>query len=352
MKNMLDNLAIIKKLDKSNQAELIGALGKQLEYGWKNTAPIKIPSSYIKTKNTTLCGMGGSAIGADMVTALPAEYIAQPIQVIRNYDLPKYINKDSLIIIISYSGNTEETISCLKQAQTKKAKIITMAKNGKVERAAKKYNYPFFKVPDAVIPRASLGYQAGSLINFLTKTKKLPSKLVKLKPTIKLIEKLNSKFTIETPTSKNFAKLAAHIVFESFPLVIGAGILEPAARRLKDQFNENGKHFGTFEFFPELNHNLGEGFSFPSYISKHLTVILLENDFDHPQIKKRFQVIKKLLKKKKINVFSIPSVGNNIWSQKFSQVLIGDWISYYLAILNNVDPSPVPNIEWTKKQLA
>ena len=352
MPYLLDDEKKIRERDKQNQAALIAALGEQIQHSLNAARGTKLPAPYVKTTAAIICGMGGSAIGGDIVAALPPEYVRQPIHIVRDYSLPSYVTSKTMVIIASYSGNTEETISCMREAKRRKAKIVAIAKNGSVVRAARRHAWPLYIIPDAVIPRASLGYQAGYLLSILRETKKISPRITSPASLLSLLSELNKSLVPANPTKHNFAKQAAYILHESIPLVIGSGILAPVARRLKDQINENAKQFSCFEFLPELNHNLGEGFSFPTTLPQHLTVVLLENDYDHQQIKKRYKVLKRLLTKKGIEHFSIPSAGNSVWEQKFSAVLVSDWISYYLAILNNVNPSPVPTIEWTKKQLT
>lgn len=351
MPQLLDNLKLIKKLDRSNQAQLLIDFPKHLEAGWWEANAIELPRAYHTTKEVILCGMGGSAIGADIVSTLPKDYAKQPLHVIRGYDLPSWINESTLVIVISYSGNTEETLSCFHQAVAKKAKIFTLSKDGELAELAHKHNVPYYRIPDTIIPRASLGYQAASLINVLTRTHKIHDAVNNLQRPISLLSKLNDELAPAVPTKQNPAKLLATFLYGRIPLIIGSGILEPVARRFKDQINENAKTFAVFETAPELSHNVTEGLQFPQTLKKQLGVILLENDFDHPQITKHFSMLKKLLTKLDIRYRALPSVGSDMWSQKISSILISDWTSFYLAILNGVDPSPVPIIEWTKKQL-
>lgn len=349
--SLLDNQKIYETLDPSRQSGMLSAFAIHLTQGWNETSRIKIPPAYLQTKHTVFCGMGGSAIGADFVTALPAEYLKEPTVVTRGYDLPAWVGQQTLVITISYSGNTEETLACFSEARKRKASIITLTHGGIIERISIKEQYPNATIPDTIIPRASVAFQIGALVNILARMGKIPQPLASLDDAIQLTKELTKKLSPEVPVSKNPAKKIATFLHGKLPLSIGSGIMEPVARRFKDQINENAKQFAAFEVLPELNHNLTEGLAIPKDIVSKLAIMLFESDYDHPQVAKRYAVLKKLFKKLAISHYPIPSTGADIWSQKLTPTLLGDWASYYLGLLNRVDPTPVPTIEWTKNQL-
>lgn len=346
----LNDTEKIKKLDKDNQAKNILELGKQIEDANKAAQGFKLPSNYKGVQNTILVGMGGSAIGSDIVSQTVQAEKKVPLEVLRNYDLPGYVSSKTLVLITSHSGNTEESLSAFNQAVKKKTKAVVVSQGGKLIAVAKKHKLPFFQYSYPFGPRMSLGWQIGSLPNILSAAGLMGKP--DFKEALETLESFSKQLAPDIDTEKNMAKLMAYFLFDHYPVIIGSGILEAVARRWKTQVNENGKTFASYEILPELYHNTLEGFDFPKRLPDDTFFVLLENTYDHPQNKKRFQILKKTLDKKNIRFESIMGMGESVWSQKLSMVVLGDWTSFYLAMLNQVNPTPVDTIEGAKKQLA
>lgn len=349
-KPLLDDIEKIKKIDLAHYHTYITEIPSQCETAYRQMAEIEIPENCKNPQNVIICGMGGSAIGADLARTFLPDDINAPVSVHRNYELPTYVNSNTLVVCSSYSGETEEVLSSFYDALAKKAKMFVIAGGGTLVDLAKANNIPYYQFFYKSQPRATLGFVMIALLALFEKIDIFKGKL-DIQKTADFLKKVISELSLETPTEKNKAKLLAYKIFDRILIVAGSGILTEVARRWKCQFNENAKAFAFFEVLPELNHNMVEGIHFPKQIHDEAIFLLLENSFDHPQNKKRFAVLKELFKKNGVDFESIPARGDTVLEQKLSSVIFGDYVSYYLAILNKVDPTPVETIQWAKKKL-
>jgi glucose/mannose-6-phosphate isomerase len=295
--------------------------------------------------------MGGSAIGAELASDLPPALLRKPLFVIRDYNLPKFVSKESLVVIISYSGDTEEPLSCFKQAQSTGAQIIIITNGGWLAKTAKDNKIPSYIFNYPAPPRDSLGYLFVPLVKILVLARVITEQEADLEKSFKLVKELVNKLKPEIETKQNQAKTLAYKICDHIPLIVGSGILQGVARRWKEQFNEHSKNAAFFDVLPALDHNTVEGFGFPTNFKDNVAVLLLTSSFDHMEMTKRFVYFKEYLMGADIVCEEIIGQGNDIWSQKLSQIVLGDWTSYYLALLNRIDPSAIPAINSLKGRL-
>lgn len=342
---ILDDFKKIAEVDKEKMADKLEEMPQQYRKAWEKAIKIKLPENYQDINQIVICGMGGSAIGGDLVK----DFSKIPVFVSRDYNLPDFVGPKTLIILISYSGETEEVLNCLKGMKSKKIFIITSG--GELEKKAKDLKLPFYKIVYSSIPRLSLPHLFIPLIKILEKIKVL-KKEIKIENSLNLIIQLTQNFKIEVKIEKNFAKTLACKIYDHIPFVISSGKLEGVARRWKTQFNENAKNFSFFEILPEIKHNTIEGINFPDRGRDELFFLLLENNFDNEQNKKSFKILKDLLEKEGLRFETVFSQGQDLLSQKISLICLGDWVSFYLAILNQIDPSTTGNIRWFKEKLS
>lgn len=291
-----------------------------------------------KFDNIIICGLGGSALPADMTIAyLRSKNITFPIIVNRTYNLPIEASKKSLIIASSYSGNTEETTSCLKEAIKRKLKIIGVSKGGDVEKICFKHNLPHIKYPDdgpLFQPRCATGY------SFTTFTMIL-SKLGVIRGAKQEIEKLATflKKTNQETKGKNLAQK----IKGKIPIVYTSDFYKDSiARIFKIKFNENSKTQSFYNYFPELNHNEMVGYT--NVIGRYYCIILQDPD-DHPRVIKRMKITKDILAEKGIEAEIIKMKGKTTLEKIFSTNVLADWASYYLALEYKQDPTPVAMVE-------
>jgi len=349
MQNKLDDANQIQTIDKQNMAGHILDLPNQIVTSLKKAKEIHLPQSYHSFDNVCLVGMGGSATAADILVNQSLKDIKKPTAVLRQMELPGWVDENSLVVLISHSGETKEILEAFKDASSREAKIIAIAERGKLQEMGEIEKAVIFDYDTEACPRASLGYQFGYLTHISNELGLLPE--IKLEEATALMQKVNQQLKPGSPTEENIAKHLAFCVYDHQPIILASGILKSISRRWKNQFNENAKSFTSFDSLPEAMHNSIEGTSFPARAKGDNFYILLKNSFNNPFIDMRFNAWANVLDNKKIQYEIIEAKGQGIWSQKFSLVLLGDWVSYYLAILNNTDPTPVPTIEGCKQGL-
>ena len=350
----LDNVELIKKTDPSDMLGLVENLPQQCEKAVENIKNFNAGPDYLKGKpsNIIITGLGGSAIGGDFIRTCFLNEIKIPIVVNRYYHLPKFVREKSLVIAVSYSGNTEETLSAYNEARERKAKIVCLTSGGKLEENCKSDNIPFLSIPSGFPPRASLGYQTLGLVGIFVKLGLVKDKSAEIKESIETLRSLRDEMKRDVPTEKNPAKKLATKLQGKIPVIYASqDLTDVVALRWKDQFNENSKAFAFNNVFPELNHNEIVGWEFPPALLKNFVVIMIRDKKENPQVKKRFEITGKLLKGLASEVVEVWTKGKSTMARLYSSILAGDFISVYLALLNGVDPTPVRRIEELKKQL-
>jgi len=349
----LDDKENALKIDQQNMLACIEEIPEQLKDCWQEVKKLIIPAHYLSIKNIIVLGMGGSAIGGELVKGLISRELKIPFYNIRDYTLPNFVDSKSLVIASSYSGNTEETLEALSQAISKGAKIIGITTGGKVEAMSLANNFPILKIKYKSLPRAAIGYSIISILGILAKLSIVDFKDEDVSIAISEMLELKSKIDINVSENKNQAKDLAKKIQNLIPMVVAGGSLIPVARRFKGQINENSKQMAFYDEFPELNHNTVMGFDFPKEIRNMLFVLMLQSEYDHPRVKLREQIIIEILGKKKIKYDAIMfTPSQSPFSEMMKMIMFGDYLSYYLAILNNVNPTIIEMIDFLKEKLA
>jgi glucose/mannose-6-phosphate isomerase len=289
--------------------------------------------------------MGGSALPGDVLSIwLSAYKIGLPLYIHRNYGLPYQADERHLIICISYSGDTEETLTAFEEARSKGFKIAVITSGGKLARLCKKYKIPMAVIPRGYQPRMALGFQFAALIKILVNCGIIRNNL----ENIANLEKQLLPKTLEAEGKKLSKKLRGKI-----PIIYSSERLKGLARIWKIKFNENAKIPAFYNYFPELNHNEMTGFSDrgPNSMRDQNSIIILRDPTDHPRIQKRMKLLSQILKPKKIPINFIDIQGRDVLYKTFSTILLGDWVSYYLALEYKIDPTPVKLVKEFKKKL-
>ncbi|MDZ4723857.1 MAG: bifunctional phosphoglucose/phosphomannose isomerase [candidate division Zixibacteria bacterium] len=351
----LDSIQDIRSLDPGNMYNRIFDFPEQLTDAQKISAAWKIDAQgFAGIKNIVVIGMGGSAIGGDLVRSLLANKLLVPFQVCRNYVLPEYVDDETLVIASSYSGNTEETLSAVEDALGRKALMVAITTGGLLEDVAKLNDIPYIKIPGGLQPRAALGYSFVPLLLFFEKIGLVKGLSAQLTAAIARIQKTREQFIEDLPTEKNPAKRLAAQIIGKIPVVYaGPTLSDVVAVRWKGQLCENGKNLAFANTYPEFNHNELVGWSETIASHKeHLIVIQLRDSDDHPKVSRRMDTVRGIIEKQGIKVVEFQSVGSNSLERMLSLIQMGDFVSYYLAILNGVDPTPVEAIETLKKELG
>lgn len=345
---MLDELEKIKSIDKSNMIEIARKFPENIEEAIKITN-LKIPN-FIPS-NIIITGMGGSAIGGDIVYDWLFDKIEIPIFVNRGYELPKFANNKTLIFVVSYSGNTEETISCFDKALNKKCKIIAITSNGKIEKLCIESNIKYTKVPLGIPPRTAIPYLLFSIV-YVLQNMKLVKADKEIRDAINTLKKLRKKIVPESETNNNIAKQIAISIKNTHPVIYGHSYYSSIAKRWRCQLNENSKILATNYEFIEANHNDIVGWN-NKYFGNKFSVILLRDKNERIEISKRIELVKKFVYEKYAkNIIEVFGNGKTKLAKMLSLLYIGDFVSIYLAVLNDIDPTPVKIIEELKKELT
>jgi glucose/mannose-6-phosphate isomerase len=323
----------------------------QCSSAWQKVSKFDIPSSYGQVKRVVVLGVGGSAIGGDLLRSLAALECKLPVFVNRDYDLPPFIDEHSLIIASSYSGNTEEVLSATMQALDRGCKVIAMTTGGELGKLARDNSLPTFTIDYSAPPRASLTYSTIALLGMMQRLDLISDKTSDVAEAADLLNILHGELGLSCPAADNPAKQLAKRLTGRLTIVYGGGHLAQVARRWKTQLNENAKSWAFFEVLPELNHNAVEGYGLPEELAQHVFVVLLDSPSLHPRYRPRLQVTTQVLNEHGIDHQTIGSRGESPLAQMLTTILFGDYVSYYLAILNQRDPSPVHTISHLKDQL-
>ena len=350
----LDDTDKIKKIDQARMYEVIYDFPSQFEDGLKRAKEAKLPSwDKNQIRNIVVAGLGGSAIGGDLVRSYLAEKINIPFLICRNYTLPHFVDSSSLVFVSSYSGNTEETLSAFEDALRRKAKVICMTSNGKVEEISVKEKIPYVKLPKGFQPRAALGYSFVPILVLLDSLGYVKGEETNIRKAKEFLEENKKKYRIEIDVEKNPAKKLAIKLHRKLPIIYASNDhFDAVSTRWKGQFCENAKMLAFNNVFPEFNHNELVGWKVLSDYRDDLIVVILKDKEDHPSIKRRMEIVRGIIEKLKVEVIEEESSGENLLSRMFSLIQLGDFTSFYLAILNEEDPSPVKVIDFLKSELA
>ena len=348
----LDDPQVFKQYDPEGMLDRIREMPELCQRAWQMAMNFNLPQDYSRVNKVVVLGMGGSAIGGDLVSSLVASEAKLPIIICRDYDLPAFIDGQTLVIASSYSGMTEETLSSFEQALETESKKLVITTGGKLKTMSDERNIPVFSFGYKAQPRAALPFSFLPILGFLQKLGFISDKSADMSEMVCVLQELSQKISESVLVSQNPAKQLANRLYGHLPVIYGAGILSEVAHRWKTQLNENGKAWAFYEVFPELNHNAVVGYQFPPELASKMVVVLLRSALLPQRIQLRYQVTCQLLEKSKVDYQIVDGDGTSPLSQMMSLVLFGDYVSYYLAILYKIDPTPVKAIDYLKEQLA
>ncbi len=319
-------------VDNSNMADVLRAFPQQCKESLGLAKGIKVTGKITKI---VVCGMGGSAIGGHLLKTF-MEDKPLPVFLVRDYNLPAFVDESTLVFAVSYSGNTEETLSCLLEAKNRKARIIAITTGGRLGDLAESC----ITVPTGLQPRNAIAYLFFPMIGVLYN-----SGLIKVQ-NADIAEML--KILAEPASFEEKAKEHAKKIRDRTPIIYSSSRMEVCAYRFKCELNENAKHPSYYHVFPELCHN--ELVGHQGMERSKFIVFILKSKLDHERITKRMDICRKIFEDR-LDVEELQAQGNSLIAQLFSLIYLGDWISYHLAIMKSVDPTPVYIIEHLKKEL-
>ena len=350
---MANDIEKITMVDKAHMLDGLARFPEQIKEALTIAEAVQ-RFNFLKIDNVVVAGMGGSAISGDIMLSLFRDKLDVPLIVNREYDLPKWVNKDTLVICISYSGNTDETLSSFKIASQKKCKILCISTGGKLQDLAEKRGIPFIKIPAGIQPRAATAYLLFPSIIFLKKIGLLKTAIeTDIEETIAVTTDFVTLNKKEVPEENNLAKQLAKKIFNTIPQIYGWGVYTPIAIRWRHQLNENSKIIARCDIVPECNHNDIVGWSGNPDISKQFSCILFrDKDEETIDMKTRLNFMRDLFHNTAGNVIEVSPKGKNQLAKMMYLMCLGDFTSCYLAVLRGINPSPVDIITELKKRLA
>lgn len=342
---ILDDLDRMKSIDKSNMLLDIQTLPDQLQNAWHIAGQHELPE-FKNLEGVTISGMGGSAIGADILAAYVSDKSTIPVNVFRGYTLPEWVKgSKQLVICSSHSGNTEETVSVFEEALKRKCSLVAVSRNGRIKELALQNNVPFIQFQHDGQPRSAVGFSFGILLNIFSRLRLIPEQAEQITRSFKAMKKMIVDVDIHVPVVKNLAKRIAGQAFDRQPVIIGAEHLEPIARRWKTQINEIAKGWAGFEFIPEANHNTLAGLEFPEVVLSKLYALFLSSESYHPRNGKRFNLTFDQFMVAGLCTDKIVLPKGDKLDEIWRFLILGDYISYYLAMMYEVDPTPIESLE-------
>ncbi|HJX23467.1 MAG TPA: bifunctional phosphoglucose/phosphomannose isomerase [Candidatus Bathyarchaeia archaeon] len=307
---------------------------------------------YATPSNAVIAGMGGSAIGGDFIKRWFRKTLGIPLEVCRSYELPGYVDENSLVVTISYSGETEETLSCFVEAIHRRSMIVGIASAGRLAGYCSRLGIPLIRVPTGYPPRAALPFILGALITVMSRFEFLKCRKRDLKEALQVLKKVRDETKRLIPVEKNIAKSIASKLTGSIIVIYAEEAFEEAARRWKDQLNENGKMLARIEVFPELNHNDLVGWENSRVSSRRYSVMILRDTTEEPAMRARVDITTDILRKKGLNVIELYPEGKSLLSKTLYFSYVGDMVSLYSAVRARVNPFETEFITQVKKGLA
>jgi len=350
---MINDMKLISEIDKSDMLGAVARFPDQIKEA-KDIVESSSFGSFFKINNIIISGMGASSISGDIVQNLLRDRLNIPIFITRQYDLPKWANKDTLVLSQSYSGNTEETLSTFKHACQKRCKIIGISSGGKLQEFCQKRDIPHVKIPAGYAPRAATGYVLFSSLYALKKIGILTNDIdSEIQDTIAVTEEFRNHNKKEIPETDNLSKQMAKKMLNSIPQIYGFDFYSPIAKRWCTQLNENSKLICRYDEVSECNHNDIIGWSMDPEISKKFTCVLFrDHENESIYMAKRLDFMKNLFEDVAGNVIQIQAQGKKRLAKMMYMMYLGDFISCYLALLRKIDPTPVDAITELKNDLA
>ena len=353
----LDNPKTYEQLDPSGLRLRLRDLPRQCQAAWRQSQALKLPDDWRQISHVVIGGMGGSAIAGDLAKDLAASQQAVPITVIRDFQLPFPLTSNHLFVACSFSGNTDETLSLFQQARRSEAKVLAIAGGGQLGRMAEEEGFTHLSIETSGEARSALGYNLLLLLGVLAQLGLVSTTAKDVRWAFTGLQEQVARLGEEIPAGDNPAKQLAQELAGRLPLIYAGGIFTCVARRWKTQLNENAKVWAFYESIPELLHNSVEAFSTTGAVegsrvegSDKMALLLLPAAAS-AELGHRYQIVEELLAQQGIPHRRISGPAGPSLVQLLSMVLLGDYVSYYLALIRSIDPSGTPLLD-LGKQLA
>ncbi len=347
----LNNYKDFLRLDSQNMLGEMNSLPEQLLTAWKEAEGLPL-GDFSQVRQVIVAGMGGSAIGADLLKAYIAPLSTISIDIHRDYGLPAWAEgPETLVIVSSHSGNTEETLSAMGAALERGCSLLAISTGGKISELAKENGTDLWVFQHKGQPRAAVGYSFCLLLNVFTRLGFIMDPTEELNDAVAEMKKQRELFSVEIPDHQNPAKRLAGQLVDRWVSVFGADLLAPVARRWKGQISEIAKAWGQYEDLPEADHNTLAGVINPESVLVKTMALFLQADGNHPRNQRRIELTKKNFMVEGISTDLIQAIGESRLAQMWTMIQFGDYTAYFLAMAYGVDPTPVAVIESLKREL-
>lgn len=352
--SLIDSRQEIAKLDKSNMIDSIESLGKQIEQAWQDTRSLKFTKTQ-PIEQVVVAGMGGSGLGADVIKHAFKHELKVPFEVIHSYHLPAYVDPNTLVILSSYSGTTEEVLSCGLDAKERHAQVAAITTGSKLAELAKQENWLCYIIDPqhnpCGQPRMDIGSSIFGIIGLCVQAGILPMSDDVVEQIITTIKQTLARCSVEMLGEENPAKLLAYTMLDRRSVLVSSEFIEGALHVATNQSNENAKSFTTYAVVPELNHHLMEGLRFPSSNASTQLLIIIQSKLFLPANQKRLELTAQVVEKNEIETLTINLEAKSQLAQIFEMIALFSFASFYLSMLEGIDPSPIPYVDWFKDQL-
>jgi glucose/mannose-6-phosphate isomerase len=333
-------------------ADLLSSFPGQLRGAARTSPGLSLPPPD-SIHNVIVTGMGGSAIGGDVARAAVLDDARVPIFVNRDYLLPAFAGRASLVIASSYSGNTEETLQAYSAARRMGSSVACITSGGRLAAMARADCQPLLLIPGGLPPRAALGHSVAAILSVLQSAGLVKDVGAPLKEAADLLEGLALRYGADTPEERNPAKTIARLLHGRVVAVYASGrILEAAAYRWRCQIEENAKNLALHHTLPEMNHNELVGWEWPAEQLKGIGVVFLRDRRDHAHTQRRFELTRDIVGQRCGVTHEVWTEGESALARILSVIHLGDWASYYMACLNRVDPTAIAAIDYLKRELG
>ena len=325
---------------------------KQIEDAFRIGQSINIDEVNKDFNKIIICGLGGSAIGGDLLRSFTFYESRIPVFVNRNYHLPNFADKNTLVILSSYSGNTEETLSCYEEAEKKGCIMMCMSSGGKLTLLAENNKNLLITVPKGYQPRCALGYAFFPLLVLFSKLGLISDKSNEIKAIINHLDNRSKQYSSLEESINNALYLALHLEGKIPVIYSSIDFFDIVNLRWRGQMAENSKTLSFGNYLPEMNHNEIVGWQENPELLKKIAVIAIRDKVDFSQIQKRINISLELIKPFASLIYQVEGEGDFLLERIFDIIYLGDWMSYYLAIIHKTDPTPVEKITYLKNKLT
>lgn len=354
--NNLDDIAGMKTKDPSGVLSSTGLFPDQCQQAWEESSKIVFPDAYKRVKNIVVCGMGGSRFTPKTIKELFRDRMSVPYEIVEDYTVPAYVNSDSLVILSSYSGSTEEVLSCAQDAAKRGAKLTGVVKGGKVGDLFKSKGVPayFFdpKFNPCGQPRIGGGYLLFGHLGLLVALGFLTIDETEVRDAIAYAREVGKKYQPSVPPDQNEAKKVAVCLKDKHPFIITAEFLRGFGNAFANQINETSKLISDYRYIPELNHHLMEGLQYPETLHINGVFVFFKSPLYSAPIQKRFDITREVVKKQNIKTHALTLTGTTKLAQVLEAYTLSGYTTFYMAMLYDTDPVAIPWVDYFKAQLA